>query len=352
MLQTTESFTNTQANTPTNTKEQTQNGLISYDKSEFEEHLKQTCHEFYDMFELDEYIDSGYKSVVYKGKHINQENKKKYFFMFGESKNVYNYNHKMKLIKKLHHENISEILAFYKINPRVYCSIYEYGKYGNLNTLLQNFLKRKKLPETFVNYLAKPILEALNYMHKLKFIHMNIKEGNIVIDSLLNPKLIDLFSAFSFENYGPNDLVKLPIIGAGSYIPYEILTKKEIEIKYGDKIDIYSLGVTLFNLIFGFYPYGLNNIEENNYEQIKEYLKNAILEFPNAYRLSEKGKHFLKKVLEKDYKERYNIKEALEDPWIKGWDIINEEKENIEIIEKFIIELISDNIYEFNSYIN
>ena len=56
-------------------------------------------------------------------------------------------------------------------------------------------------------------------------------------------------------------------------------------------------------------------------------------------------------ILEKDYKKRYNIKEALEDQWIKGWDIINEEKENIGILENFIIELISDNIREFNLYI-
>jgi serine/threonine protein kinase len=59
----------------------------------------------------------------------------------------------------------------------------------------------------------------------------------------------------------------------------------------------------------------------------------------------------LKNILEKDYKKRYSIKEALEDPWIKGWNIINEEKENTGILENFIIELISDNIREFNMYI-
>ena len=73
--------------------------------------------------------------------------------------------------------------------------------------------------------------------------------------------------------------------------------------------------------------------------------------FPTGFYISDIYKNFLTNILEKDYKKRYNIKEALEDQWIKGWDIINEEKENIGILENFIIELISDNIREFNLYI-
>ena len=56
-------------------------------------------------------------------------------------------------------------------------------------------------------------------------------------------------------------------------------------------------------------------------------------------------------MLELDYNDRYSVKDALNDPWIKGWNIINEEKENTGIQENFIIRLISDNIDRFNQYI-
>ena len=69
------------------------------------------------------------------------------------------------------------------------------------------------------------------------------------------------------------------------------------------------------------------------------------------FEISSKFKDFLKKVLDVDYKNRYSIKDALNDPWIKGWNIINEEKENTAIQENFIIKLISDNIPKFNEYI-
>jgi hypothetical protein len=49
--------------------------------------------------------------------------------------------------------------------------------------------------------------------------------------------------------------------------------------------------------------------------------------------------------------EKLSVKDALNDPWIKGWGIINEEKENTGIQENFIIRLISDNIDRFNQYI-
>ena len=127
----------------------------------------------------------------------------------------------------------------------------------------------------------------------------------------------------------------------------EILNQKEIEVKYCEKIDIYSLGVTLYNLAFASYPFNLNEVKGDDYKEIKEKVNNENLTFPADFEVSEKFKNFLRNVLEKDYKKRYNIKEALNDPWVKGWDIINEEKENIGILENFIIELISDNIRKF-----
>ena len=80
-------------------------------------------------------------------------------------------------------------------------------------------------------------------------------------------------------------------------------------------------------------------------------LTNNNLEFPINIGISKKFESFLRAILEKDYEKRYNIKEALEDPWIKGWDIINEEKENTDQQENFVIRLVSDNIPKFNKYI-
>lgn len=351
-----QAFKSTQPNTLLNLENNNQQKNIPFQDldmtklANINRYLNENNKFFLENFELIKLIGIGATGVVYNGITKNQKNRQIFSFKFNFKKNTKNKYHEINNQKKLHHKFICQILAFYKINSVDFFFVSEFGKYGDLSNFLEKYLKRKNISETFVNYLAKPILEALNHMNKMKLIHMDIKKANIIIDSDFNPKLIDFSSTFSFEKYAPNDLIKLPMIGTGRYMSPEILNKEEIEIKYGDKIDVYSLGVTLYNLMFGKFPYGLYEIQANNYEQIKEHLKNAKLEFPNDCQVSENCINFFKNTLEKDYKERYNVKEALEDPWIKGWDYIIEERENTEILENFIIKLISDNIPEFNKY--
>ena len=311
---------------------------------------------FKENFELIEYLDSGSTGIVYKGKSLSNKSNQLYSFKFcinlkkNKKPKINKYNEIINQ-KLLHHKYISQILAFYKIGENHFFSVSEFGKFGNIDNFLHKFLKRNFLSETFILYLSKPILEAINYMHKKKIYHMDIKKGNIVLDSELNPKLIDFSSCINFSEFNPDKKINLKRVGTGRYMPNEILEEKEIEIKYGDKIDVYSFGVTIYNLAFGVYPYGLNSVKGDNYDKINEKLKSKKFEIPNNFEISNKFKDFLQKVLEIDYEKRYSIKDALNDPWIKGWDIINEEKENTGIQENFIIRLISDNIPRFNEYI-
>ena len=61
--------------------------------------------------------------------------------------------------------------------------------------------------------------------------------------------------------------------------------------------------------------------------------------------------NFLKNLLNKDINKRYDIKQALNDPWIKGSFILLDEKEKLFNIEKFLIELNMNSIKEFNDYV-
>ena len=56
-------------------------------------------------------------------------------------------------------------------------------------------------------------------------------------------------------------------------------------------------------------------------------------------------------MLNKNIKYRYSINDALEDPWIKGARLIFKEKEKIYDLEKFLINIVTDNIKSFNDYI-
>ena len=90
-----------------------------------------------------------------------------------------------------------------------------------------------------------------------------------------------------------------------------------------------------------------------NIKDDKEILKNIIekqLTFGTT-KNSEMFKNFMKKCLEKDIKKRYNIYEALDDPWIKGNEFILNEKEKLCNASKFLINMTVGNIIDFNEYI-
>ena len=331
---------------------------INYTSVEIlKDYLQKKAPEFYKDFELLNNIYTGSTGILYKARSKNTRKKQYYTFKFvARKKNYHQIIQEAIRQKSLHHNNIIKLFGIYTVNDNNnFFTLAEYAKYGNLDDFMKKIIKRPILSETFINHFSKPILEALNYLRRNKLIHNNITKRNIVLDSELNPKIIDFLNVFSFEGYKPNDIIKLPLIGTGRYMAPEILNETEFEIKYGDKIDIYSFGVTLYNLAFGYYPYDLNNVKGDDFKNIKEKLNKENLVFPNDYNISKMFINFLKNVLEKDYKKRYNIKEALEDPWIQGWEIINEEKENIGIEENllnFFVKLSSNTIPKFNEYIN
>ena len=65
----------------------------------------------------------------------------------------------------------------------------------------------------------------------------------------------------------------------GVYMATEIIKSKVINIRDINKIDLYSLGVILYNLAFGLYPYYSKREDCDNYDKIYEKINNNELQF-------------------------------------------------------------------------
>ena len=315
--------------------------------------LKENYSKFFDNFELIQYIGKGSTGVVYEGKLKKNKKKQKFAIKFkiNQNKKEDKETQEISILRKLHNAKITEIFAYIKINDYSHFCVLELGNHGDLENFQKVLLKRKVLSETIICYFAKQILEALDYIHRCKIIHMDIKQGNILVDSNLNIKLTDFSVSCSFALFHPEDLVKFPFVGTSKYMSPEIINRTHMKIKEASKIDIYSLGVTLYDLAFGEFPYKLKEVGSKNYEQILNNIKNENLEFPKDRKVSELFKDFLGGLLEKDYTKRFSISTALNHPWIKGAQFIYDEKELAFCHENFLINLITDNIPKFNDYI-
>ena len=328
--------------------------------------LSDECKDFYDKFELLELLKSGSAGAVYMGQLRNRTNSKQIAFKFlfdiskakrdkktkeksKKQKKERNQHLEINIHGKLKSQHIPEIYGYYKIQDDS-CIAMEYIKYGDIENFKRKVLKRSSLSESLVLYIAGGILKALYYIHiKNKIIHMDIKQQNILIDDFLTVKLTDFSVSLNYSK--AKDYIHLPMVGTCYYMSPEVLRKKKISVSEASKIDIYSLGVLLYLLAFCDYPYKLNEVNSKDYERIAKNVEEKELEFPKDTGHSNIFLNFLKSCLNKDIKKRYNIHEAMKDPWFGGYQILLNEKEKLYNAGQFLIALMVDNIMPFNNFI-
>ena len=171
------------------------------------------------------------------------------------------------------------------------------------------------------------------------------------MDEYLNAKLIDFSISINYKNHSPEDELKVPFRGTNFYMSKEVINSERIKYKDLNKIDMYALGVLIYNLAYANYPYDLTHGDEEDYTKIYEKITNNPLTFPNDSEYSTYFKDFVSKLLEKDINKRMNMYEALNHYWINGAKILYDEKEKCYNAGAFVSYLLTDHIRDFNEYI-
>lgn len=152
----------------------------------------------------------------------------------------------IKLMEKMKNLNIVQLYEIIDTHKYVII-VMEYIGGGSLHGYLKSKPNRR-LEEVDAKKVIRQITEGLRYCHSRCITHRDIKLENILLDENRVVKLID----FGFSTCIPNDKKIKIFCGTPSYMAPEIVRKTEY---CGPPTDIWAVGVLLFTMLCGDFPY-------------------------------------------------------------------------------------------------
>ncbi|XP_041976712.1 serine/threonine-protein kinase STK11 [Aricia agestis] len=167
-----------------------------------------------------------------------------------------NVQREIQLLRILRHKNVIELVdVMYNDEKQKMYLVMEFCV-GVLQDMLESS-PGKKFPQRQAHNYFTQLLDGLEYLHGQGVVHKDIKPGNLLLTLDQTLKITDFGVAEALDMFSPEDTC---YIGQGSpaFQPPEIANGAE---KFsGVKVDIWSSGVTLYNMTTGRYPFEGDNV--------------------------------------------------------------------------------------------
>ena len=223
------------------------------------------------------------KRDIFEQKLINQINK--------EIGIMYNINHPYSVKLYNHFED----------NEKLYL-IMELASNGNLYNFIQNNKNQKIKTKEMIKKIIIQVIEIIKYLHSLDIIYRDIKPENILLDKDYNVKLCD----YGWASYLSKGQFCSAYCGTPEYVSPEVIKKYP----YNEKVDIWGIGVLIFELVFGYPPF-TSNFNEDRFNNIKE----GKINWPKDLNDMEL-KDLIEKILKVNHKDRISLDEIEKHQWL------------------------------------
>ena len=247
-------------------------------------------------YEIIQEIGRGAFSIVYKVK--SKENNNVYCLKKINTKKTKDKENEINILSNLSHPNLIKCFFSFYNSENIYI-IMDFCEFGDLFSLLQSVKKKKVfVNEDIIWNIAIQVLVGLNYLHSKKIIHRDIKLLNLFMTKDKKIKIGDMGMSIIFDE---EELIHSRV-GTPLYIAPE-LVKKE---KYDYKIDIWSLGCSLYHLAKTVPPFTDENLIKLGNSIINEQPSNLPICYSNELY------DFILRLMIKNKDQRPSALEALE----------------------------------------
>lgn len=297
-----------------------------------------------------------------------EENKKKVIkfikFFQGKVQRIVN---EVEIMKSIRHPNIIKLEDYFRYGP--YMSIViPYAPHRSVLTLLIHEFKNGGMPEEMAAVFMYQMLKAVDFLHGMNIWHRDIKLDNFLLfdsdpddkdilnntnnannnenndqnnDTNNNPDLENsktlskypkvVLCDFGFAKRFPTKEKSTQFMGTPQFMAPEIVNNEP----YDNSVDIWALGISLFMMITGRYPF---NTSKTDPRYCFRYIRDGDLKLRLVQEMNKSVEVFdlLNKMLQFDPSKRITAHEALKDPWI----MLNVSDQNKSQTENTIIDVL------------
>ncbi|OMJ24771.1 Serine/threonine-protein kinase CLA4 [Smittium culicis] len=206
------------------------------------------------------------------------------------------------VMKEHQHQNIVNYIDSYLVGNSDLWVVMEYMNGGALTDVIDN----NDMDQDEIATISLEVCKGLHHLHKKQIIHRDIKSDNVLLGEDGSVKITDFgFCAKLSEQKNK----RATMVGTPYWMAPEVVKQKP----YGPKVDVWSLGIMVIEMIESEPPY----LDEEPLKALYLIATNGTPALKNPELLSPEIKLFLAECLCVDVDNRSSIRDLLDQPFLK-----------------------------------
>ena len=187
-------------------------------------------------------------------------------------------------------------------------------------TLFERIQARGRFKEDEAFRYFIQVLNGVYFLHKNGYVHRDIKPENLLFDSGNKIKLCDFGWCVQAGPANP----RKSFCGTAEYMAPEIIKSQP----YAQSVDIWALGVLLFELLHGYSPFHDDALAETedgqiDYKPVYRRILHLSYRVDPSLRISKECEDLIRQLLNPDNCTRINAGQIFTHPWIRKYEGVN-----------------------------
>ncbi|XP_073677543.1 triple functional domain protein [Garra rufa] len=213
--------------------------------------------------------------------------------------------HEFSVLQRLQHPHLVRLLDTFETSSS-YALVLEMSDQGRL---LDYIVSWGNLTEEKVAFYLRDILEALQYLHNCRIVHLDLKPENLVVDQSPSQPMVKLTDFGDAVQLSSTPYVH-PLLGSPEFAAPELVLGDPVSLSS----DLWSLGVVTYVMLSGASPFLDESVEETCLNICR-----LDFSFPDDYfqGVSQAARDFVCLLLRTEPSKRPPAAACLQDPWLR-----------------------------------